>query len=110
MAGRRPVRFLAPLALVAVAVALVVVLTGPGSPGTSAAPAPERSAEPTSSAATSGTDAPARKRRRSYTVKPGDTPSGIAAKTGVPLATLQALNPDLDPQSLSPGQKLKLRR
>ena len=40
----------------------------------------------------------------------GDTPSGIAEKTGVPLATLQRLNPRLDPQTLSPGQKIRLRR
>ncbi len=43
-------------------------------------------------------------------VKGGDTPSGIAEKTGVPLARILALNPDLDPQTLTPGTKIKLRR
>ena len=51
-----------------------------------------------------------RKGRRRYTIKPGDTPSSIAEKTGVPLADILRLNPDLDPQALSPGQKIKLRQ
>jgi LysM repeat protein len=45
----------------------------------------------------------------SYTVKPGDTLSGIAAKTGVPLATLESLNPGINPSALQTGQHLKLR-
>ena len=40
---------------------------------------------------------------RRYTVKPGDTPSAIAEKTGVPLEQILQLNPDLDPQTLAPG-------
>jgi LysM repeat protein len=40
----------------------------------------------------------------------GDTPSTIAEKTGVPLDQLEELNPDIDPQQLSPGQRLRLRR
>jgi LysM repeat protein len=46
---------------------------------------------------------------KAYTVKPGDTPSGIAEKTGVPLTKLEELNPSLDPQALAPGTKLKLK-
>ena len=49
-------------------------------------------------------DAPA-----AYTVKAGDTLGGIAAKTGVSLSRIQELNPDLDPQALVSGQKIKLR-
>jgi LysM repeat protein len=48
-------------------------------------------------------------RRRTYTIRTGDTPSGIAEKVDVPLETLLELNPDLDPQTLTPGTKLKLR-
>jgi LysM repeat protein len=48
-------------------------------------------------------------RPRRYTVKPGDTPSGIAEKTGVSVDKLIELNPDLDPQALAPGDRLKLR-
>ena len=48
-------------------------------------------------------------RHPSDVVKPGDTPSGIAEKTGVPLSKILALNPNLDDQSLSVGDKIKLR-
>src|SRR5687768_156590 len=39
-----------------------------------------------------------------YTVVGGDTLSGIAEKTGVPVAKLQRLNPDLDAETLNAGQ------
>jgi LysM repeat protein len=44
-----------------------------------------------------------------YTVKTGDTLGRIAAKTGVPVARLQRLNPQLDPQALVSGQRIRLR-
>ena len=44
-----------------------------------------------------------------YTVKTGDTLAGIADKTNVPVERIQELNPDLDPQALVSGQKIKLR-
>jgi LysM repeat protein len=50
-----------------------------------------------------------RRLRKTYVVRAGDTPGGIAERTGVPLETLEELNPDLDPQELSPGQRIKLR-
>ena len=105
MTGRSPARLLAPLALVAVAVALYAVVTsdsGDGaSNGTSGSPRPAATATPVA------TRERARK-RRTYTVQAGDTPSGIAEKTGVSLEDLLAANPDADPTTLSPGQKLKL--
>lgn len=45
---------------------------------------------------------------RSYVVKPGDTLSSIAIGTGVSVEQLQALNPDVDPQALAAGERLKL--
>ena len=48
-------------------------------------------------------------RRKTYTIKAGDTPSGIAVKVDVPLDQILELNPDLDPQTLTPGTKIKLR-
>ncbi len=48
------------------------------------------------------------KKRKSYTVKAGDTPSGIAENADISLETLYELNPDLDPQTLSPGQRIRL--
>ena len=48
------------------------------------------------------------KRRRSYTVKTGDTLSAISVKTGVSLATIERLNPKLDADTLHAGQKVRL--
>ena len=44
-----------------------------------------------------------------YIVQPGDSLSLIAEKTGVSLERLQQLNPDIDPQLLPSGVKLRLR-
>jgi LysM repeat protein len=48
------------------------------------------------------------KRRRTYTVKTGDTLSAIAVKTGVSLETIERLNPKLDADTLHAGQKVRL--
>lgn len=45
-----------------------------------------------------------------YTVRAGDTLSGISHKTGVPVAKLQQLNPSINPNSLQTSQRLRLRR
>src|SRR5579862_9387177 len=44
-----------------------------------------------------------------YVIRPGDTLSGIAARTHVPLSTLTALNPGLNPSALHVGRRLRLR-
>ena len=110
MAGRSPARFLAPLALVAVAIALFMVvsssLNDPGESGTSSGQ--NTGNKPAASATAEGKKQ--KKGPRRYTVKPGDTPSSIAEKTGVPLDEILRLNPDLDPQTLAPGQRIKLRQ
>ena len=49
-----------------------------------------------------------KRKRKIYVVKLGDTPSGIAEKTGVSLEQLEKANPDLDPQLLAPGQRIRL--
>lgn len=50
-----------------------------------------------------------RTKARSYTVESGDTLTAIAHKTGVPVAEILALNPEVDPQILIAGQTLQLR-
>ena len=107
MARRSPARLLAPLALVGFVVALLVVINGAGSDDS---PKTSRSGSKATATATPTRKDKARKQRRRYTVKAGDTPSGIAEKTGVPLSTILELNPDLDDQTLTVGDKIKLRR
>jgi LysM repeat protein len=107
MARRNPARFLAPIALVAFAFVLYSVVQDAKEPagGKSGAPA-GATASPTATSKASKKKKSSKK--KTYTVKSGDTPSGIAEKTGVSLDTLQELNPDLDPSTLAPGQRIKL--
>src|SRR3954466_13134162 len=44
-----------------------------------------------------------------YVIENEDTLTAIAHKTGVPVATIERLNPQVDPLSLISGEKLKLR-
>jgi LysM repeat protein len=44
-----------------------------------------------------------------YEVKSGDTLISIAHNTGVPVATIEKLNSEVDPQILIAGEQLKLR-
>jgi LysM repeat protein len=50
-----------------------------------------------------------RTKAKTYTVQSGDTLTAIAHKTGIPVAEILALNPEVDPQILIAGQTLKLR-
>jgi LysM repeat protein len=43
-------------------------------------------------------------------VQPNDTLTSVSQKTGVPIATLQALNPTINVNSLQTGQSIRLRR
>jgi LysM repeat protein len=51
-----------------------------------------------------------RTKKKTYTVQSGDTLISIAHKTHVPVAELQALNPEVDPQILVAGEVLKLQK
>ena len=109
MAGRSPARFLAPLALVVFALALVVVVTSTTKDDGGATGA-EGTGQPARATATpTAKGGKKRKPKKTYTIKSGDTPSGIAVKVDVPLDKILELNPDLDPQTLTPGTKIKLR-
>lgn len=110
MARRSPARLLAPVALAVTLFALFTIVTS-GSGGDTDSKDGGSPAKATATATV--TKKPARTGTsagpKTYTVKAGDTPSGIAEATDVPLETLLDLNPNVDPQALSPGQKLKLR-
>ena len=106
MAGRSPARFLAPLALVAFAFALFSILGGGGGGG-GGDEEPASNSQPRATA-TATPKKETKRKRKVYVVKPGDTPSGIAEKTGVSLEQLEEANPDLDPQLLAPGQRIRI--
>jgi LysM repeat protein len=90
-------RLLAPAALAAFFVVLVIVVfTSLGNGDQGASQAPTGGSETTRGAAT-------------YVVRPGDTLSGIADRTGVSVERLNLLNPDIDPQALISGRRLRLR-
>lgn len=104
-AADSPARVLAPLALVVCTIAfLVVVLTSDAGDDSGA-----ESATSTEQPAQVSSSQRPRSQRRTYTVKVGDSLGAIAEKTGVDVETLQELNPELDPQALTPGQKIKLQ-
>jgi LysM repeat protein len=101
MADPKLARLAAPLALLAAAVAIVVVVQASGSDSPSDAPSVTRTA----------VTQPVRRARtapRIYVVKPGDTLTVIAGKANVSLETIQRLNPQVDPNALQTGQRLKL--
>jgi LysM repeat protein len=104
---RSPARLLAPVALLlAVAAVLVVIQASTGSDDSNGDGNRESAEQQTTP--TERRDRPVRQ-RASYTVKLNDTLGLIAEKTGVTVERLQELNPDLDPQNLIVGQKIKLR-
>ena len=99
MAYRSPARWIAPLALVAAVIAIIVVVNGAKS---------SDSSKSDSGSARTTTTAHHKRKHLVYVVKPGDILSGVAQKTGVSVERLQELNPNVDANSLHPGQKLKL--
>jgi LysM repeat protein len=101
-------RILAPAALAVCAVAVLAVVGGSIGAGDSSGGG--TSASETAAQQTTGTaTAPRPRQRANYTIQPGDTLGGISEQTGVAVETLQQLNPELDPQALIAGQKIKLR-
>lgn len=101
MAVRNPGRYLAPVALVAVIVAVVVVTTD--------VLGHNHAARPHTVARAAVVHPPIVAKKSFYVIKPGDSLSSISVKTGVPISTLQNLNPSVDPSALQTGQRLRLR-
>jgi LysM repeat protein len=105
-----PLRMLAPLSLAAFAVVFLIVVVASLDNGSSPVQR-DRSETPPARTRTSTAprQAPIAAGQRTYVVKSGDTLARIAARTGIPVARLLALNPDIDPQALVTGQRIKLR-
>jgi LysM repeat protein len=106
--NRSLTRLAAPIALVVVAIAFLFVLATSGTDGGGGGDkASETSARTSTEQAAKRKTAP--RKAATYTVKTGDTLGAIAEKTGIDVEELQTLNPELDPQALVSGQKIKLR-
>ncbi len=98
-------RFLAPIALVAVAAGTYLIVHSDL--------ATHHAIAPHSGLLVTGRRTPPSQRAASprfYSVKSGDTLSGISVKTHVPIPRLETLNPGISPNSLQTGQRLRLRR
>jgi LysM repeat protein len=105
--SRSPVRLLAPVALVLTLLAFAFVVLS-SREDDDPAPASDTSTAPKSDTQASTAPKP-KPKPATYTVKAGDNLGSIAEKTQVPVETLQELNPELDPQALVAGQKIKLK-
>ena len=107
----RRVRLLAPAAVAVFALLLLAVVLGSGafSGGGSSDETSSRSSD-RSSHRSSGSSRPARRHARAtYTVKVGDTLGGIASRNGTTVESIQEFNPQLDPEALTAGKKIRLR-
>jgi LysM repeat protein len=101
----RTVRLLAPIAIIAVAVSVYLVVHGTVDN--------HHTVTTTRNGATAAKSHHRRKhsaKPKYYVVRPGDTLSGIATRTGVALTTLEQLNPNISPNALQTGERLRLRR
>ncbi len=107
-------RFAAPLAFFFAATVLVILVqraleSDAGEAGTSATSTQEVDTGPTTTAPGETTALPRGCRRPRYTVRRGDTLESIAAKCRVPLSDLLELNPEIDPLTLNPGDRIRIR-
>ncbi|HEY6963439.1 MAG TPA: LysM domain-containing protein [Gaiellaceae bacterium] len=112
-------RYVAPAAfLLAVTVAVVLIRSGLESGGANVAatltsvPTTTRkhvvTTTPTTTAPSAATTTPSA-HKAYWTVQAGDTFGVISSKTGVPVATIEQLNPNTSSTSLFIGQKIRYR-
>jgi LysM repeat protein len=104
-------RYAGPAAfLLAVTVAVLLVRSGLQHQGPAASPTVPTVVHTTTEAPTTTTAKKAKPpARRYWTVKAGDTFEVISTQTGVPVATIEKLNPSVASTSLFIGQKLRIR-
>ena len=107
-------RYVAPAAfLLAATVAILLIRSGlqagTSSSPTTAAAVVTQSHKTVSSPTTTGGATTTAAGPRFWTVKAGDTFGVISTKSGVPVVTIQQLNPNVKSTSLFIGQKLRLR-
>src|ERR1700744_713276 len=100
-------RFLALVALVAAVIAVIVVASNTNLHNDS-----NKGGSNTATHAKQHQKQPKKPRTKAktYEVQSGDTLTSIARKTGVTVAEIQELNPEVDPQTLIAGEVLKLQK
>jgi LysM repeat protein len=103
-------RLAAPAAfLLAVTIAVLLVRAGLRGGGDTEPAAPSVSVTAPTATRASTTARPTTTGRRFYTVQSGDTFGSIAASEHTSVQELEALNPNVDPAALVPGQKIRVK-
>lgn len=110
-------RYAAPAAfLLAATIAIVLIRSGVESGRKAGRPPAQAPSVPTKltvtltgTTTTTATTTAARAVRNYWTVRAGDTFGLISARTGVPVATIEQLNPTVKSTSLFIGEKIRLR-
>jgi LysM repeat protein len=102
--SKAPARALAVIALLGTFVILAVLIAGAVGGGESGVTRTKGPKEKITHEGEGHEKAPA-----SYVVQNGDTLTSIAHQTGVSVAQIQRLNPEVDPQILISGERLKLK-
>ena len=98
-------RILAVAALAVTALVLIVIVSS-GLGGGSSSP----NGNTTTSTQTTVTKLNGTKLGQFWTVRSGQTLDTIAHKVGLTVARLQTLNPNIDPQALAPGTRIRIRQ
>jgi LysM repeat protein len=102
MVARNRGRYLAPIAIAIVIAAAVLIIQGEtGS---------KHHARPRVNEISGLVHRGNKKAASFYVVRSGDSLSSISVRTGVPVASLESLNPGVDPAALQAGQRLRLHR
>ena len=108
-------RFAAPLAFFFAATVLIVLVqraleSDSGEAGTDGATTREvETDEPTTTEPEPTSTLPRGCQKARYIVKSGDTLESIAEKCDVPVTELSALNPTVDPLTMNPGDRIRIR-
>ena len=107
-------RLAAPLAFFFAATVLVILVqraleSDAGEAGTNSTSTEEVDTGPVTTSPNKPTALPRACRKALYVVRSGDTLESIAAKCEVPLSDMLELNPDIDPLTLNPGDRIRIR-
>jgi LysM repeat protein len=109
-------RLAAPLAFFFAATVLVILVqraleSDAGEAGTAGTSTEQIDTAPVTTVpgTTTNSDLPRGCRKQRYVVKSGDTLESISAKCGVSLDELLELNPEIDPLTLNPGDRIRIK-